>query len=91
MQHELSGRIKTVKIFASSSDTNCSPDAAVSEKKAMGAQHKKSVNTSNAIRLAILESFEFQACDPLIAQYICIVFSLSLLNSQQLIRKRVYL
>ena len=71
LQHELSGRMKTVKTLASSSDTNCTPKAAVSEKKAMGAQHRKSVKTSRAIRLAMRESFEFQACEPRIAQYIC--------------------
>jgi hypothetical protein len=36
----------------------------------MGAQHRKSVKTSRAILLAILESLEFHACEPRIAQYI---------------------
>lgn len=70
MQQELSGRMKTVKILASSSETNRKPDAAVSEKNAIGAQQRKSVNTSSAILLAILESLEFHAWDPRIAQYI---------------------
>ena len=71
MQHELSGRMNTVNTLASSSDTNWTPKAAVSEKKAIGAQQRKSVNTSNAIRLAMRESLEFHACEPRIAQYIC--------------------
>lgn len=53
-----------------SNDINCKPQTAVSEKKAMGAQHIKSVKTRSAILLAILESLEFQAEDPRIAQYI---------------------
>lgn len=53
-----------------SNDINCKPHTAVREKKAMGAQHMKSVNTKRAILRAILESLEFQAEDPLIAQYI---------------------
>lgn len=61
LQHEFSGRMNTVNTLASSSDTNWTPNAAVSEKKAIGAQQRKSVNTSSAIRLAIRESFEFHA------------------------------
>lgn len=71
LQHELSGRMNTVKILASSSEMKRKPDAAVSEKNAMGAQQRKSVNTSSAMRLAMRESFEFHACEPRIAQYIC--------------------
>lgn len=70
LQHELSGRTKMVKILASSKEIKLNPQTAIKEKKAIGAQHKKSVKTSNAILLAILESFEFHAWDPLMAQYI---------------------
>lgn len=54
-----------VKTFASSNDIRWRPDTAVNEKKAIGAQHKKSVKTKRAIRLAIRESFEFQALNGL--------------------------
>ena len=47
-----------------------SPDAAVTAKKAIGNQQIKSVKTSSAILFAILLSLLFQACDPLMAQYI---------------------
>ena len=59
--HELSGKTNIVKTLASSNEIRCRPETAVSVKKAIGAQHKKSVNTNRAIRLAIRESFEFQA------------------------------
>jgi hypothetical protein len=58
---EFRGRIKIVKTLASSKDIKCKPETAVKEKNAIGAQHKKSVKTNNAILLAIRESFEFQA------------------------------
>ena len=62
--------MKIQKTFACSKLIKGSPAAAVNAKKAIGAQHMKSVKTNKAIRLAILESFEFQAWEPLIAQYI---------------------
>jgi hypothetical protein len=61
LQHELRGRINTVNTFACSKEMSCSPNAAVREKNAIGDQQMKSVNTRRAIRLAILESFEFHA------------------------------
>lgn len=70
LQHEFSGNTNTVNTLACSSDIKCIPNTAVNDRNAIGDQHKKSVNTSNAIRLAIRESFEFQACEPRIAQYI---------------------
>lgn len=70
LQHELSGSTNTVNTFASSSDTSCAPKAAVNAKNAMGDQHRKSVNTSRAMRFAIRESLEFHACEPRMAQYI---------------------
>lgn len=56
--------------MAPSSEMSWTPQAAVTAKNAMGNQQMKSVNTSSAIRLAILESLEFQAWEPLMAQYI---------------------
>lgn len=70
LQHEFRGRMKTVKTFACSRDIKCNPKAAVKERKAIGDQQMKSVNTSKAIRLAILESLLFHAWEPRIAQYI---------------------
>lgn len=70
LQHEFNGSIKTVKTLACSSVINCIPHMALIDKNAIGLQQRKSVNTNKAIRLAIRESFEFQACEPLIAQYI---------------------
>lgn len=68
LQQELNGRINTVNTLASFSDIKCKPKAAVREKKAIGAQQMKSVNTSSAIRLAMRESLLFQACEPRMAQ-----------------------
>lgn len=70
LQQEFSGKMNTVKILACSKEISCNPNIAVMEKKAMGDQHRKSVNTNKAILLAILESFVFHACDPRMAQYI---------------------
>uniref|UniRef100_A0A0K2V7U5 Uncharacterized protein n=1 Tax=Lepeophtheirus salmonis TaxID=72036 RepID=A0A0K2V7U5_LEPSM len=61
LQHELSGNTKTVKTLAPSRETRRTPNAAVREKKAIGAQQIKSVKTNKAIRLAIRESLEFHA------------------------------
>lgn len=70
LQHEFNGNTNTVNTLACSKEIKCRPNAAVKEKNAIGDQHKKSVNTNRAILLAILESFEFHACEPLMAQYI---------------------
>lgn len=70
LQQELRGRIKTVNTLASSKETNCKPNAAVNEKKAIGNQQRRSVKTRRAIFLAIRVSFEFQAADPRMEQYI---------------------
>ena len=56
MQHELRGRMKMVKTFAVSSEMRLRPKLAVRARKAMGDQQMKSVNTSRAILLAILET-----------------------------------
>src|SRR5699024_7319537 len=69
LAQELSGRMKTVKTFASFSEMSSKPKTAVREKKAIGAQQQKSVNTSSAIRFAILLSLLFHACEPRMAQY----------------------
>ena len=55
------GLFGAVLTLACSRETSCNPKAAVSEKKAMGDQQRKSVNTSRAMRFAIRESFEFHA------------------------------
>ena len=64
------GSTNIANILASSSEISSWPKAAVSEKNEIGAQQAKSVNTSNAIRLATRVSLEFQACEPRIEQYI---------------------
>lgn len=61
LQQEFNGNTNTVKTFACSSDIRCKPNTAVSDKKAIGDQQIKSVNTNKAIRFAIRESFEFHA------------------------------
>lgn len=70
LAHELSGSTKMVKILASFSEINSFPKAAVREKNEMGAQQAKSVKTNRAIRLAMRVSFECQACEPRMEQYI---------------------
>ncbi len=47
--------------LAPSREIRCKPQAAHMERKAIGNQQRKSVNTSKAIRFAMRESFEFQA------------------------------
>merc|ERR1719471_1315176 len=70
LQQLFNGRTKTVKTLAPSREMSWAPHAAVREKNAMGNQQTKSVNTNRAIRLAILESLEFHAWEPRMAQYI---------------------
>ena len=52
----------SIYTLAPSNDTSCSPQAAVMDRKAIGNQQRKSVNTRRAILFAILESLEFHAC-----------------------------
>ena len=63
LQQLFKGRMKTVNTLACSRLIKWTPPAAVKAKKAIGAQQMKSVKTNRAILLAILESFEFQACN----------------------------
>merc|ERR1719189_3265055 len=70
LQQLFRGKMKIVKTLACSKLIKLTPPAAVRAKNAIGAQQIKSVKTSRAILLAIRLSFEFQAWDPRMAQYI---------------------